>query len=156
MQPDYEIVLGRGIGAILFGLSREEFTELLGDPDEVANPDEPERNSWITYSYHSIRCSFSFNPDFKGRLAGISVENDFFHIANQIRNGMSKQDLLEFAKEANLGKRGFEDMESEYLLIQEIITYDEVGLKLFLDDGVISTIKLSPYTDKEGLPLWPE
>jgi hypothetical protein len=156
MQPDYEIVLGRGIGNILFGISKEELCEILGDPDDIHKPDEPEKCNWKTYDYHFIKCSFSFDPDHTDRLVEMSIENEFFHIGNMIRNGMPKQDLLSKETEAILGNAVVEKLESEELLTHELIAFSRVGLQLWLDAGVISTIQISPFYNEDGFPVWPE
>ena len=66
MLPDYEIILGWGIGKILFGITKEELVEILGVPDEIEKPDDVKGLNWKVYNYDSIGCSFSFNSDHGG------------------------------------------------------------------------------------------
>ncbi|HZX63205.1 MAG TPA: hypothetical protein VFE66_08335 [Bacteroidales bacterium] len=156
MLPDYEIVLGRGIGEILFGIPKQEIAEILGAPNEIENPEDPERIDWEIYCYNSINCSFSFDPDNEDRLVEIVVENGYFHIGKKIRVGIRKEDILNLGVELKFGKYVIEDMRTEELPTHELISYDQVGLHLWLDDGLISSIQISHLLNEEGLLIWPE
>ena len=156
MLPDYEIVLGRGIGEILLGIPKKELAEILGTPDEIDNPEDSERIDWETYCYNSINCSFSFDPDYEDRLVEIVVENGYFHIGKKIRVGVSKEYLLNSGVELKFGKCVIQDMRTKELPTHELISYDQVGLHLWLDDGLISGIQISPLLNEECLIIWPE
>ena len=149
MLPDYEIVLGKGIGRILFGISKEEMDEILGSPDEIEQSDDPARMDLETYCYNSIRCSFSFDPIFNGQLVEIFIENDCFHICHKIRVGLKKHDLLKLGNELNFGEHRIEEIVDEDLIPQELITFNNVGLQLLLDVGVISAIIIKPYVSED-------
>ena len=156
MQPDYEIVLGRGIGDILFGIPKQELAEILGVPDEIDNPEDPERIDWEIFCFNSINCLFSFDPDYEDRLVEIVIENGYFHIGKKIRVGVRKEDLLNSGVELKFGKSVIQDMSTEELPTHELISYDQAGLHLWLDDGIISSIQISPLLNEEGLIIWPE
>ncbi|TRZ74982.1 MAG: hypothetical protein D4R97_03265 [Bacteroidetes bacterium] len=156
MLPDYEIVLGRGIGDILFGIPKQELAEILGVPDEIDNPEDPERIDWEIFGFNSINCLFSFDPDYEDRLVEIVIENGYFHIGKKIRVGVRKEDLLNSGVELKFGKSVIQDMSTEELPTHELISYDQAGLHLWLDDGIISSIQISPLLNEEGLIIWPE
>lgn len=156
MLPDYEIVLGRGIGEILLGIPKKELAEILGTPDEIDNPEDSERIDWEIYCYNSINCSFSFDPDYEDRLVEIVVENGYFHIGKKIRVGVRKEYLLNSGVELKFGKCVIQDMRTKELPTHELISYDQVGLHLWLDDGIISSIQISPLLNEECLIIWPE
>jgi len=156
MLPDYEIVLGRGIGDILFGIPKQELAEILGVPDEIDNPEDPERIDWEIFCFNSINCLFSFDPDYEDRLVEIVIENGYFHIGKKIRVGVRKEDLLNSGVELKFGKSVIQDMSTEELPTHELISYDQAGLHLWLDDGIISSIQISPLLNEEGLIIWPE
>jgi len=143
MQPDYEIKPGRGIGNILFGTEREELFEMLGDPDEIEIPEETEKLNWESYRYNSIHCAFTFDPDQEDTLVEISVENVSFHIAHKILVGTCKEDLLAMAAELNLGKYIPEDRSDAEFPDREWISFPSAGLKLCMDEGLISLIQIS-------------
>jgi len=154
MLPDYEIVLGGGIGKILFGITKEELVEILGIADEIEKPDDVKGLNWKVYNYDSIGCSFSFNSDFEERRTEISIENGYFHIHNLIRVALKKEELLKLGSKLKLGKKVIEDLRSEEYPARELISYAQSGLDFYLDDKIISAIRISPLYSKEGFVIW--
>ena len=102
MLPDYEIVLGRGIGTLIFGMTKEEIVEIIGTPDEVDKPYDIEGCNWEIYEYNFLKCSFSFDPEDEDRLVEMSIENETFHLLHKIRIGVKKGDLLKFGEETQI------------------------------------------------------
>jgi hypothetical protein len=156
MQPDYEIVLGRGIGALLFGISKGDLTGILGTADEISTPEEVEKSHWERYTYNAINCSFSFDPARGDRLVEFIVENGYFHLFHKIRVGVKKEYLLATAASLNFGDSVTEDLETGELIWREAISWSRVGLMVFLEDGIVSMLQLSPLTDEKGKFIWPE
>jgi hypothetical protein len=156
MLPDYEIVLGRGIGTLLFGMTKEEIVEIIGTPDEIDKPSDIEGYNWEKYEYNFLKCSFSFDPEDEDRLVEMSIENETFHLLHKIRIGVKKGDLLKFGEELKFGTYIIEDMRSEEDPTHELISYNKAGVNLWLDDGRISSIQILPLFNNEGLPIWPE
>lgn len=142
MHPDYEIIPGKGIGKILFGTEREELFELLGDPDEIEIPEEEGKQNWESYRYNSINCAFTFGPDQDDTLVEITVENSFFHIADKIRVGLAKEDLLVIGRELDFGQPTVKKIINEEFPDREEVIYQSAGLKLWIDEGLISGIRI--------------
>ena len=156
MLPDYEIVLGRGIGGILFGMPKRELADILGPPDEIEYSDEAERSVQETYYYNSVKCSFSFDPDYGDRLVEIMVENGYFHVGKKIRVGLRKEDLLNSGAEVKFGEFVLEDLGTELFTTHELLSFKKAGLHLWIENGLISAIQISPLSDEQGVILWPE
>jgi len=156
MLPDYEIALGRGIGNILFGMPKKDLTEIFGPPDDIEHPEEDEKNDWVTFVYNAINCSFSFDPAREDRLVEISIENGYFHFHKKIRVGAAREDLLKSVSEFNFGAIVIDDLRDEEFPDRELISFDAVGMKLFLDEGKLSVIRISPLRDESGSIMWPE
>ena len=156
MLPDYEIVVGQGIGKIVFGIPKTELTDVLGEPDEIEIPEDPEKFDWESLWYKTIKCSFLFDPIFEDRLMEIIVENEYFHIGKRIRVGIGKADLMNLARELNLGDYRIETRTEEEFLFRELIFFDSTGLLLFIEFGKVAAIRICPLRNKEGLIIWPE
>jgi hypothetical protein len=156
MKPDYEIALGRGIGAILLGMTKKDLIGLLGEPDETYIPEEDEKTGCETFGYDVIKCSFSFDEKHEDRLIEIQVENGYFHIAHKIRVGLKKEELLKLCGELQFGECVIRDMRNDEFPTRELISYDHSGLHFGLDNGIISSIHITPLYSQAGWIIWPE
>jgi hypothetical protein len=156
MLPDYEIVIGRGIGLILFGMTRGELVDLLGEPNETYRPEEEGKAGWETYGYDIIKCSFSFDPVNDDKLVEIAVENGYFHIMHKIRVGLTKDELIRQSFLLKLGNHLAEDLDSEETPGRELISYETFGLNFYLDEGIVAVIQISALINSDGSILWPE
>ena len=86
----------------------------------------------------------------------IIVENEYFHIGKRIRVGIGKADLMNLARELNLGDYRIETRTEEEFLFRELIFFDSAGLLLFIEFGKVAAIRICPLRNKEGLIIWPE
>jgi len=64
--------------------------------------------------------------------------------------------LLKLGSELKFDNCIIEDERNEEYSSLEIVFYEQVGLHLWLEDGRITAIQISPLVNKEGLPIWPE
>jgi hypothetical protein len=156
MLPDYEIVSGRGIGRIILGLSKKEIADIMGAPDEIEYPENPENERCEIFCYNAINCSLLFDPDQDDRLVEISVENGYFHLARKIRVGLRKEDLLDFATALQFGAYNIEKSPTMENPAQELISYEKPGLHFWLNNGLITAIGVTPLVNEEGSYIWPE
>jgi hypothetical protein len=156
MLPDYEIVIGRGIGLILFGMTKGELVDLLGEPNETYRPEEESKAGWETYGYDSIKCSFSFDPVYEDKLVEISVENGYFHIFHKIRVGLTKDELIRQGVMFKLGNHVSEELNSEETPGRELISYEKFGLNFYLDEGIVTLIQVSALLNPDRSVSWPE
>jgi hypothetical protein len=156
MLPDYEILLGRGIGRIIFGLTKKAVTELLGPPDEIERMEDSDTDERESYGYNSINCSLMFDPLYQDRLVMITIENGYFHIARKIRVGTGREDLMKAGTALKFGDSSVEERMSELLPPHEIISFAKAGLHFRLDNRKISAIGISPLLDEKGRIIWPE
>jgi hypothetical protein len=70
--------------------------------------------------------------------------------------GIVKEDLLKFGSALKFGDSVIKDLRDEEYPTRERISYDQAGLHLFLDDGRISAIQISPLLNEENSIIWPE
>ena|ERR1035438_8930530 len=155
MLPDYEIVLGRGIGEIILGMTKDELAGILGEPDEIDTFEEIEKKDWESYRYDILNCSFTFDPDHEDRLIEISIDNEYFHIGHFIRIGVRQEEIVSKRLEEKYGNYMIKDMGDEEFPTRELMSFDDVGLNLWFDFGRVSIIQISILTSKD-LIIWPE
>ncbi|MCX6247807.1 MAG: hypothetical protein NTW10_08750 [Bacteroidetes bacterium] len=156
MLPDYEIVSGRGIGRIILGLSKKEIADIMGAPDEIEHPENPDNESCEIFCYNAINCSLLFDPDQDDRLVEISIENGYFHLARKIRVGLRKEDLLNFGTALRFGEYRIEESPTLEYPAQELISYEQAGLHFWLNNGIITAIGITPLVAEDGRIIWPE
>ena len=92
-----EIIPGSGLGAIKFGMTRDEVIKIAGKPDDVENlPGFEEEISDTLESWHYDEYEFSlvFDADYEWRLVSIAVSDPYFTYNGVSIVGMDKQDVM--------------------------------------------------------------
>lgn len=151
----YEIILKKGLMGIPFGVNKSYVFKVFGEPDEIEESNRKTNYNWTTMNYNSINYSFSFDPDFDDKLVEISTRNINSHVSNRIKIGIKKNELLQITDELQLGKPFFENFNSQEAPTHELISFDDYGLNLWLDDEMISTIQISPVFNIDDSIRWP-
>jgi len=79
------INLGEGLGDLVFGMSREEVREMLGEPTEIdGNPfDDKVGERTESWHYDELKLSLSFQEPLEWELDTISVTDSFYEIEEQ-------------------------------------------------------------------------
>ncbi|WP_321516392.1 hypothetical protein [Marinifilum fragile] len=149
-----EIILGKGISGVNFGMIQAEIEQILGKADEVGEYSlSPSENS-ITLFYNSKGLSFTFESVDQFRLSYISIYHTQYHIFNFIKIGLSKRNLLDELDLFQLSKPEFEKADSEEFPTHELIYFPNENLHLWLDDGKISEIQFGPFWEDMKTIVW--
>ncbi|MCT4601437.1 MAG: hypothetical protein N4A59_00865 [Marinifilum sp.] len=149
-----EIILGKGMSGINFGMVQAEVEKILGKADEIGEYSlSPNENS-ITLFYNTKGLSFTFESADQFKLSYISVYNTAYHIFSFIRIGLSKQMLLDELEHFQLGKPEFEKTDSEEFPTHELIYFPSENLHLWLDEGKISEIQFGPFWEDMKTIVW--
>ena len=149
-----EILLGKGIAGIQFGMLQTEVEKILGKADEIGEYSLSPKENSITMFYHSRGLSFTFESVDQYKLSYISVHKEKYHIFSFIRIGLSKRNLLEEMEHFLLGKPEFENADSKEFPTHELIYFPSKNLHLWLDDGVISEIQFGPFWEDMKTIVW--
>ncbi|PKQ69426.1 hypothetical protein [Labilibaculum manganireducens] len=149
-----DIILGKGILGIKFGMQPAEVEKILGNADDVGeyslSPDEVS----VTLLYIDKGLSFTFESIDQNRLSYISVLNEQYSIFQFIKVGLSKKMLLAELELFQLGKPEFEDVGSEEFPTHELIFFPNENLHLWLDNNQISEIQFGPFFDDFKTIVW--
>jgi hypothetical protein len=149
-----EIVLGKGISGVNFGMIQAEVEKILGKADEVGEYSlSPNENS-ITLFYNNKGLSFTFESVDQFKLSYISVHKENFHIFSFIKIGLSKRNLLDELEHFQLGKPEFEKADSKEFPTHELIYFPGENLHLWLDEGRISEIQFGPFWEDMKTIVW--
>jgi hypothetical protein len=152
------IELGKGLDNLQFGMSREQFKEIMGEPDEVEvmeNEDLPEDTS-EAWHYDEIELSASFDQMEEWRLTSLAVSSPEYTFEGVDLIGLSQQEVMDQVDLMELGDVSIEELSEEEDNSQQIATLLDVSLNLWFDNGILSEIQWGPYWDEEEEELvWP-
>ena len=152
------ILLGKGLDNLKFGITRDEFKKIMGEPDEIEtieNEEMPEDQS-EAWHYDEMELSASFDKMEDWRLTSLAVSSDEFTFEGVDMIGLSEQEVMEQVEILGLGDVSIEELSDEEYNRQQIATLLDVSLNLWFDNGVLSEIQWGPYWDEEEEELvWP-
>ncbi|MBZ4676454.1 MAG: hypothetical protein JG782_1073 [Anaerophaga sp.] len=154
-----KIELGKGLDNLYFGMSRDDFKEIMGEPDEVEtieNEDLPEDLS-EAWHYDDMELSASFDKMEDWRLTSLAVSSDNFSFEGIDLIGLSQQEVMEQIEMMGLGDISIEELSDDEENSQQIATILDVSLNLWFDNGILTEIQWGPFWDEEEEELiWPE
>jgi len=152
------IQLGNGLDNLQFGMTREAFKAIMGEPDEVEvieNEDFPEDQSEV-WHYDEVELSASFDKLEDWRLTSLAVSSPDYTFEGIDLIGLSQQEVMEQVEIMELGDISIEELSEDEANSQQIVTLLDVSLNLWFDNGVLSEIQWGPYWDEEEEELiWP-
>lgn len=152
------IILGRGLGDLLFGSSREKSELVLGEPDKIDrySYDREGLDKTEAWFYQDLGLSLHFDGQENFKLGTLEVSSDQFLLNGERLINRSKDDVLSFVKNQKLGDYDSEDVSCVEFPDYELLTFDDVSLNLWFESGVLSEIQWSPFWSDDGQEVWPK
>jgi len=149
------IVPGVGFENLKFGMNENEVAAVLGKPDEIEVQEMDDGEFVNIYYYDEIGVSMSFDSMADMRLVEIAFDNSEYTLNNSLFPGMSKELFLEHA--AGLGEYDVEDLTDEGSDVNELYSFEDKNINIWIREGVVDTIQIGPYwSDDDEEILWPE
>jgi hypothetical protein len=149
-----DIILGKGILGIKFGMLQAEVEKILGKSDDVGEYSLSQDEASITLFYNELGLSFTFESIDQFRLSYISVLDTRYSIFQFIKVGLSRKMLLAELADFQLGEPEFEDVGSDEFPTHELIFFPNENLHLWLDDNQISEIQFGPFFEDFKTIVW--
>ena len=150
MENTWQAQPGRGIGNILFGISKAKLVELLGEPDALDTTDE-EGDICEHYYYDDLDVAFTFSSAEEDRLLVITIGNPDCLVANVLHTGMEMEEALAEIEKLNWEAPDIEEMEEEDL----IFSYGETGVDVWFEDGLLTGFQMTPQWKNDDEIDWP-
>jgi hypothetical protein len=152
-----QIVPGKGLGDIQFGMLREDVQKLLGDPDEVETQvhDEEEEDITEAWHYDELEVSLSFEKVEDWRLCTIAVSNEDATLEGHEIIGLSKSELLEVLKKLGMKELTEEDWSSAEAPDYWSVTSEADEMVFWIEDDVVMDIQWGPLFVDEDTINWP-
>ncbi len=152
------IELGKGLDKLYFGMDREAFRDIMGEPDEIEtieNEELPEDMS-EAWHYDDVELSASFDNLEDWRLTSLAVSSPDYTFEGIDLIGLSQQEVMEQIEMMDLGDVSIEELSDDEENSQQIATLLDVSLNLWFDNGMLTEIQWGPYWDEEEEELiWP-
>ncbi len=152
------IVLGKGLSKIHFGMMRPEIKEILGEPDEIekiVNEDLEEDSSEV-WHYDELEISAAFDELEDWRLTSLAVSSPDFTFEGVDLIGLSQQEVMDQIELMGLGDVTIDQVSEDEEVNQQIAFVQEASLNLWFDAGKLSEIQWGPFWDEdEDEAIWP-
>ncbi len=150
MQDTWSAIPGKGIGNILFGISKKRLIELLDEPDALDTTDE-EGDLCEHYYYDDLDVAFTFSSAEDDRLLVITIGNPECFVSDVLQTGMEMEDALAEIEKLNWETPDIEEVEKDDL----IFSYGNMGIDVWFEDGVLTGFQLSPQWLDDDTIAWP-
>ena len=154
-----KIELGKGLDNLYFGMSRDEFKSIMGEPDEVQTIENEQLPDDVSEAWHydEIELSASFDKLEDWKLTSLAVSSDSYSFEGIDLIGLSQQEVLEQIELMGLGDVYLEDLTDNEESSQQIATVLDVSLNLWFDNGILTEIQWGPFWDEEEEEfIWPD
>lgn len=149
-----DIILGKGILGIQFGMLRNEVEEVLGKADDIKQYSLSTDEASLTLFYNERGLSFTFESIDQHRLSYISVLNERHSIFQFIKVGLNRKMLMDEFSDFQLGEPEFKNVDSEEFPTHELIFFPNENLHLWLDNNQISEIQFGPFFEDFKTIVW--
>lgn len=153
------IKLGSGLGALKFGMTREEVKAALGEPNEIENynPLEEDEGQSEAWHYDEMELSANFDEEDNFKLTSLAVSSPDYLFEGVNLIGLSQEEVMQQIEMMDLGEVEMEDVAEEEVAQQMVCSIAEVSLNLWFEEGQLSEIQWGPYWDEdEECYIWPE
>jgi hypothetical protein len=149
-----KIIPGQGFGDIKFGMTENEVIDKLGKPDEIEVQEMDDNEVVNVYYYDELGLSVSFDSLEEFRLVEMSFDDNIYTLENNFYPGMSRDLFLEHAGE--LGEYEMEDLAEEDTDVNELYTFEDKNVNIWITDGIVDTIQIGPFWSDDDNVKWPD
>lgn len=155
-----EIIPGVGLGALKFGMTRDEVKKLAGKPDDVENLpgfEEEVNDELESWHYDEHEFSLVFDADYDWRLVSIAVSDPYFTFHGASIVGMEKQAVMDLLESHKIEISNVEDVSDEENPSLELIESDDAGIMIWFENDEVIEVQILPDVEEDGETLvWPE
>lgn len=144
-----EILPGKGLGFLEFGMSRDQVKAILGEPDEIDFFDDPEAEEDASESWHydKLEISVSFDEYADWRLSAIAVSSPGYLLLGTSVVGMPQDELLKFLADNGITDTEEEDWSEPGSGDHKLLTSEELQVNFWMEDGKVSEVQWGIFFD---------
>ncbi len=145
---------GAGLGAIKFGMIRQQLRMLLGEPDDKEQYEQGHFRKEKTEAWHydEMELSLGFDEVEDWRLVELSVTSNKYLLNGKPLIGLNRLEAIRVLNNMNIKDLVFESPDPN----QNMIASENTGIVLWLDEGVVSEIQWGALLKDQYTVSWPE
>lgn len=141
-----EIKIGKGLGSLTFGNTREEVKAMLGAPSDIEkyNLSELEGDETEAWHYDELDLSLSFDEENEWKLSSIAVSNEDYTLEGIALIGRSKEEVLEEFRKHQWGEPEEDEEVSEETPENCLMHVDKSSISLWFENEELSEMQIGP------------
>lgn len=147
------IELGVGIAGIKFGMSKAEVEGILGKPNDVEKElyGEDEEAMLESWHYDEKDLSVGFDEDEDWKLITVAVSEESYTLKGNQVIGLSLEKMID-----TLNSVGIDDLELEEDEEISVLYADNLSMKVWLENKVVTEVQWGPLFKDEDTIAWPK
>ncbi len=151
-----EILIGKGIDEIRFGMTQDEIKKIYGEPDEIEEfkSSDEENDNTVAFHYDEIEASVSFDELDNWKLNSIYLSDPEVTLNGKKIIGLSIDELYEVLEPLNLGEIEEENVLDEDDPDGHVVSIMKSSINFWLEDNIVKEIEFSPLYDENDNVIW--
>ncbi len=151
-----EIIPGKGLGTLRFGLSRDEVKAMLGAPTDTERYTLSDEDCDTTEAWHydELQLSLSFDEEYDWKLSSIAVSSEEYTLEGQSLIGRKKGDILQEFEKRQWGEPEEDEEVREDNPDNCLIHIDKGSMSLWFENDELTELQIGPFFKNEEI-LWP-
>ncbi|MEZ4909818.1 MAG: hypothetical protein R2774_03040 [Saprospiraceae bacterium] len=152
-----EITLAAGIGALKFGMTKEDVATLLGEPEEKSEFESDFSPGMFLGSWHYdiLEMTLVFDPYYEDRLVSIGVSDPHYTLQGKSLIGMSMEEIENYLEKLDIQITDNDDKSSEEEPDLWLIECEESGILFWISDDEVIEVQINPFMDDDDNVAWP-
>ncbi len=147
-----------GLGDLKFGMTREEVSALLGQPDEIdeytfSGAEEDRSESW---HYDDIDLSMSFDSEDGWRMITIAVSSPDYLLSGKTVVGINQDELVQILQHLQLTDIKEENEAALSMPGYHLVSVPSKFMNFWLEENQVKEVQWSPKFDEDDEVEWPQ
>jgi hypothetical protein len=151
-----EIRLGKGLGSLTFGNTRDVVKALIGAPTDIERYSLSDGDCDATEAWHydELDLSLSFDEEYDWRLSSIAVSSEEYTLEGVSLIGRKKEDVLEEFNKRQWGEPEEDEEVSEDDPQNCLIHIDKGSMSLWFENDELTEVQIGPFYKNDEI-IWP-
>ncbi len=145
-----QIQIGHGIGALVFGMARDNVRNAIGEPSEIMKPNEDLHPDSTDWKYNEIQLTARFYDNHEGRLAWLESSYSDLLLFNKRIIGMGEQEIVELMK-----NNGYPEYEIDEYPSFNVVDFGDSWISFDTSYRMVREVELGTQMDDDENYIWP-